>query len=95
MLASWPKGVASAAIAALVLLWSVSGRAADAGLELENGIPAWRGAGPHRPFRGRRRTTAALRGQFGNDIVGVIDLKKFGNCSTRSPVLANRRASAM
>ena len=39
MLAVWPKGLASAATAALVLLCSLPGHAADVGLELETKIP--------------------------------------------------------
>ena len=75
MQGSRPKRLASAAIAALVLLCSVSGHAADESLELETKIPLGEVRGRIDHFAvdaGRQRLFVA---ELGNDTVGVIDLK--------------------
>jgi YVTN family beta-propeller protein len=75
MQAVWPKSLAGAAIAALVMLCSVSGHAADGGLELEAKISLGDVRGRIDHFAvdaGRQRLFVA---ELGNDTVGVIDLE--------------------
>ena len=75
MQGAWPKWLASAVIVALAMLCSVSGRAADDGLELEAKIPLGEVRGRIDHFAldaGRQRLFVA---ELGNDTVGVIDLK--------------------
>ncbi len=75
MHAIWSKGLASVAIAALAMLCSVSGHAADDGLELETKMPLGEVRGRIDHFAvdaGRQRLFVA---ELGNDTVGVIDLK--------------------
>ena len=70
------RNLASVAIAALVMFFSVSGHAADDGLKLEVKIPLGEVRGRIDHFAVDARRQRLFVAELGNDTIGVIDLEK-------------------
>src|SRR6185437_16595580 len=70
------RNLASVAIAALVMFFSVSGHAADDGLELEVKIALGEVRGRIDHFAVDARRQRLFVAELGNDTIGVIDLEK-------------------